>query len=202
MTEAVKNKRFVARQEWLFDCQSFFFSFFFFRVQAQRFGKTKQAPTAWLKVVWEPYVDAQVQSLLGCNTAIILPCQGLITLAPLPQSISVWRTRLAGFWQLLSGWVNLLLSMPARSGGGRGRALRRTQQVGLQPLLWQDNKRIYLLGGQDFRACVSISPSCPLTVFSVKYLQGKARFFLPWMRFCNGQFVDRHNFWINYQQFG
>ncbi len=58
---------------------------------------------------------------------------------------------------------------------GRGRALRRTQQAGLLPLLWQDNKRIYLLGGQDFRACVLILLRYSLTVFSVKYLQGKTR---------------------------
>lgn len=91
---------------------------------------------------------------------------------------------------------------------GRGRALRRTQQAGLQPLLWQDNERIYLLRGQDFRACVSILPCCPLTVFSVKYLQGKARFYHGWVneegkyKYCFvivkiaglGQFVNRHSF--------
>lgn len=60
-------------------------------------------------------------------------------------------------------------------GRGRGRALRRTQQARLLPLLWKDNKRIYLLGGQDFRACVLILLYYPLTVFFVKYVQGKAR---------------------------
>lgn len=144
------------------------------QVQAQRIYKAEWALTTWFKVVWMPYVDTQVQSLLGWYTAIILPCQGLITLAPLPQSISVWRTRLLGFWQLLSGWVSLLWSTPACIAGG-GEALRRTQQAGLLPLLWQDNKRIYLLGGQDFRARVLILLCYPLTVFSVKYLQEIAR---------------------------
>ncbi len=85
------------------------------RVQARRFCKTERAQ---LKAVRMPYVDTQVQCLSGWYSAIILPCTGLITLAPLPQSISVWRTRLAGFWQLLSDWVNLLWSMPACTGWG------------------------------------------------------------------------------------
>lgn len=59
-----------------------------------------------------------------------------------------------------------------------GRALRRTRQAGLQPLLRQDNERIYLLRGQDFRACVSILPCCPLTVFPVKYLQWESQEYL------------------------
>lgn len=143
------------------------------RVQAQRIYKAEWTLTTWFRVVWMPYVDTQVQSLLGWYTAIILPCQGLITLAPLPQSISVWRSRLVGFWQLLSGWVSLLRSMPACIRGGA--ALRRTQQVGLLPLLWQDNKRICLLGGQDFRARVLILLCYLFTVFSVKYLQEIAR---------------------------
>lgn len=88
------------------------------QVQAQRIYKAEWALTTRFKVVWMPYVDTQVQSLLGWYTAIILPCQGLITLAPLPQSISVWRTRLLGFWQLLSGWVSLLWSTPACIAGG------------------------------------------------------------------------------------
>lgn len=58
---------------------------------------------------------------------------------------------------------------------GRGRALRRTQQAGLLPLLWQDNKRIYLLGGQDFRACVLLLLRYPPTCFLCKIFAGERR---------------------------
>lgn len=71
----------------------------------------------------------------------------------------------------LSQSVMVYASLHSRGG----EALRRTQQAGLLPLLWQDNKRIYLLGGQDFRARVLILLCYPLTVFSVKYLQEIAR---------------------------
>lgn len=90
---------------------------------------------------------------------------------------------------------------------GRGRALRRTQQAGLLPLLWQDNKRIYLLGGPDFRACVLISLCYPLTVFPVKYLPGRLKeegFYTPnilikLMIADLKPFDDRQK--INHQQF-
>lgn len=56
---------------------------------------------------------------------------------------------------------------------GRGRALRRTQQAGLLPLLWQDNKRIYLLGGQDFRAYMLLLLRYPPTCFLCKIFAGE-----------------------------
>lgn len=97
--------------------------------------------------------------------AIILPCQELITLAPLPQSISVWRTRLAGSWQLLSAWVGLFRALQACTGVGERKISEEAPAVGLQPLQWRDSGRIYVFGGLTAGACVFVLLSYTQTCF-------------------------------------
>lgn len=39
-------------------------------------------------------------------------------------------------------------------GKGERKSSREARQAGLLPLLWQDNRRSYMLRGQDFTICV------------------------------------------------
>lgn len=169
------------------------------------FIRPARALTTWPNVAWMPYFDTQVQFLLGWYAAIILPCQGLITLAPLPQSISVWRTQACG---ALAAVVGLSQSVTGYASLCRGGGLAEEElsggavRAGLLPLLWQDNKRIYLLGGQGCVLIFLLPAKCFHCEISARVKPGFffVFFFLPRMTkggrpewFIDGHEINRRN---------
>lgn len=76
---------------------------------------------AWLKAARTSSVDTQVETLLGWYIAIILPCQGLITLTCPPTIHQCLEDGgLRGSGSCCRGWVNLLRPTPALHGRRRG----------------------------------------------------------------------------------
>lgn len=110
-----------------------------------------------------------MQFLTGWYIAIILPRQGLTTLALLPQSISVWRPRLVGFWQLLSGWVNPFWSgvRQGEKGLSGGNCERSWCCCCGEITPW------IMCWVQDLRACVLILLCISVNCFSCKGFRRK-----------------------------